>query len=82
MNLFVEREKYDALIINSENDRKKCYYISMLCIDGSFDDYYSDDHSVSERLSEKNFFTEHYEWLIQLFPRAKNLLDKNKFMED
>jgi hypothetical protein len=57
----------------------------MILSDGAYHDLFSDeyaDENHARRFSEKNFFIEHYDRLIGIFPRARYMFNKKKFLDE
>ena len=91
INLFAERELYEQQLSESRRFRRSCYIIVMLLMDDACR-IFRDWDSVKQRhgfdidsmllSSEENFFEEHYNNLLDIFPRAKNVLDRSKFSEE
>lgn len=89
MNLFSERDVYETRVEESKEDRRRCYIVVMLCMDetvyhftDNVESIYVLDFDGIFGCSENNFFEEHFDNLLKIFPNAKNVLDRNKFLEE
>lgn len=83
--LFKEFDSYEKQVEQSESFRKLCYVMVMLLSDGVYHDLFWDEfmnENDAKRFSEENFYLEHYDWLISIFPRARSMFKKGKFLDE
>lgn len=81
VNLFEEREKYEADISESRQNRRTCYIIVMLIMGDTLEVVFKNDISSALQSNEGNFFLEHFDQLIQLFPRSKDFFNRSRFLK-
>lgn len=83
--LFREFESYESELKQSIALRRLCYIITMLLYDGAYHDLFKQDIFDEKRakdFSEENFFLEHYDRLVGIFPRARSMFKKGKFLDE
>lgn len=83
--LFNEVEKYESDMKLTQSLRRLCYIMTMLLSDGVYHDFFKDDNIdeiQQKRFSEENFFIEHYDRLIEVFPRSKEMFSAKKFLDE
>lgn len=83
--LFKEFESYKVQVNQSKSLRRLCYIMTMLLSDGAYHDLFWDefmDENDVRRFSEENFFIEHYDRLIGIFPRARYMFNKKRFLDE
>ena len=83
--LFREFESYEVQVNQSKSLRRLCYIITMLLFDGAYFDFFEDDifgEKRAEDFSEENFFIQHYDKLVRIFPMARYMFNKKKFLDE
>lgn len=83
--LFREFESYEVQVNQPKSLRRLCYIMTMLLSDGAYFDFFEDDifdEKRAEDFSEENFFIEHYDRLVGIFPRARAMFKKGKFLDE
>lgn len=83
--LFSEVEKYEHDVKLARSLRRLCYVMTMLLSDGTYFDFFEEDIFDEKRqadFSEKNFFREHYNTLLGIFPRAREMFNKKEFLDE
>lgn len=84
-SLFKEFESYEFELKQSIALRRLCYIMTMLLSDGAYHNLFWDEfmnENDASRFSEKNFFLEHYDRLVGIFPRARYMFNKKKFLDE
>ncbi|MBP7284243.1 MAG: hypothetical protein KBA66_21840 [Leptospiraceae bacterium] len=79
--LFAEKEDYDKLLKESRKFRRNAYIIIMLLWDDTYAMHFDDNVSAALSSTEGNFYLEHYDFVTGLFPKAKDVLVKAKFLD-
>ena len=67
---------------NENGDRRLCYLIVMLLMDDCYKDIFENSLDDVSNLDERSFLEEHYYFCVQIFPNAKSVFDKSKFIEE
>lgn len=83
--LFKEFESYKVQMNQSKSLRRLCYIMAMLLSDGAYHDLFWDefmDENDVKRFTEENFFIEHYDRLVSIFPKARYMFNKKKFLDE
>jgi hypothetical protein len=83
--LFKEFESYKKQVEQSESLRRLCYVIVMLLSDGAYFHFYEEDifdEKRAEDFSEENFYLQHYDRLVKIFPLAESMFKKEKFLDE
>lgn len=88
LDLFEERKTYDSILIQQKENLAKtntlrylCYISTMLGFDEVVEGCFENNWLTAiNQCKEENFMFWHYEDLILIFPNAKNVLNKNKFL--
>jgi hypothetical protein len=83
--LFKEFESYESELKQSIALRRLCYIMTMLLSDGVYHDLFWNEfmnENDARRFSEENFYIEHYDRLIGIFPRARYMFNKKKFLDE
>lgn len=85
VNLFDEREKYEADVSESRQNRRTCYLAVMITANPLNEDpfFRLDVQSLDDLLkkTESDFLISDFDQLIQLFPRAKDFFKPSKFLK-
>ena len=80
--LFQEKEVYDKQLKESRQFRRYAYIIIMLLFDDTYCYHFENDVNAALASTEENFYLEHYDYIASIFPKAKNVLNKSKFLDE
>lgn len=83
--LFSEVEKYESDVKLTQSLRRLCYVMTMLLSDRVYHDLFWDvyiDEIGQVKFTEDQFPLDHYNHLISIFPRARDIFNKKRFLDE
>jgi len=54
----------------------------MLLYDDAYSNFFKEDIGSALTCNESQFFIEHYDYIVRIFPASRHLLNKYNFLEE